>query len=144
MKLKETSAIAKDGRETEVFRSWNKPKAWLKDAANFQPGMTIGFIRNLKGIGRAGETATVTSVNDQMLELDNGKRIYARAAVDFIDVGEMRKIELCEGDLIQFRVNLKDRKVYNGTLARVTNDPGKIEVLYSDGKLREIIDMPVN
>ena len=40
-KLKEAEVLRGAGRETEVFRSWNKPKAWLKDASNFQPGMTI-------------------------------------------------------------------------------------------------------
>ncbi len=143
-KLKETEAIRGTGRETEVFRSWNKPKAWLKEASNFQAGMTIGFIRNLKDVGKAGEVAKVEAVEGNTLILNNGKRIYARGASDFIDVGEMRSIELCEGDLIQFRVNLKEKKIYNGTLARVSGDPGKIEVLYSDGKPRELINMPEN
>lgn len=143
-KLKETEVLRDAGRETEVFRSWNKPKAWLKDASNFQPGMTIGFIRNMKGVGKAGEVATIEAVAGKQLVLANGKRIFAKGASDFIDVGEMRKIELCEGDLIQFRVNLKAKKIYNGTLARVSADPGKVEILYSDGRPRELIDMPEN
>ncbi|MFA7462951.1 MAG: AAA family ATPase, partial [Anaerovoracaceae bacterium] len=141
-KLKGTEAIRGIGREMEVFRSWNKPKAWLKEASNFQVGMTIGFIRNMKGVGKAGEVASVEAVEGRQLVLDNGKRIFAKGASDFIDVGELRSIELCEGDLIQFRVNLKEKKIYNGTLARVSGDPGKIEVLYSDGKVREVIEMP--
>ena len=141
-KLKAAQAIRGSGHEAEVFRSWNKPKAWLKDASNFQVGMTIGFIRNLKGVGKAGEVACIEAVEGRQLVLDNGKRIFAKGASDFIDVGELRTIELCEGDLIQFRVNLKEKKIYNGTLARVSSDPGKIEVLYSDGKVRELIDMP--
>lgn len=143
-KLKETEVIRGAGRETEVFRSWNKPKAWLKDASNFQPGMTIGFIRNMKGVGNAGEVTRLEAVDGKQLVLSNGKRIFAKGASDFIDVGEMRKIELCEGDLIQFRVNLKAKKIYNGTLARVSADPGKVEILYSDGRPRELIDMPEN
>jgi len=143
-KLKETEVIRGAGRETEVFRSWNKPKAWLKDASNFQPGMTIGFIRNMKGVGNAGEVTRIEAVDGKQLVLANGKRIFAKGASDFIDVGEMRKIELCEGDLIQFRVNLKAKKIYNGTLARVNADPGKVEILYSDGRPRELIDMPEN
>lgn len=143
-KLKEAEVLQGAGRETEVFRSWNKPKAWLKDASNFQPGMTIGFIRNMKGVGKAGEVTRIEAVEDKQLVLANGKRIFAKGASDFIDVGEMRKIELCEGDLIQFRVNLKAKKIYNGTLARVSADPGKVEILYSDGRPRELIDMPEN
>lgn len=143
-KLKEKQAIHGAGREIEVFRSWNKPKAWLKDASNFQPGMTIDFIRNMKGVGKAGEVATIKAVAGKQLVLSNGKRIFAKGASDFIDVGEMRKIELCEGDLIQFRVNLKAKKIYNGTQARVNADPGKVEILYSDGRPRELIDMPEN
>ena len=143
-KLKEAEVLRGAGRETEVFRSWNKPKAWLKDASNFQPGMTIGFIRNMKGVGNAGEVTRIEAVDGKQLVLSNGKRIFAKGASDFIDVGEMRKIELCEGDLIQFRVNLKAKKIYNGTLARVSADPGKVEILYSDGRPRELIDMPEN
>ena len=143
-KLKEAEVLRDAGRETEVFRSWNKPKAWLKDASNFQPGMTIGFIRNMKGVGKAGEVTRIEAVEGKQLVLANGKRIFAKGASDFIDVGEMRKIELCEGDLIQFRVNLKANKIYNGTLARVSADPGKVEILYSDGRPRKLIDMPEN
>ncbi|WP_288512870.1 MobF family relaxase [uncultured Victivallis sp.] len=143
-KLKEAEVLRGAGRETEVFRSWNKPKAWLKDASNFQPGMTIGFIRNMKGVGKAGEVTRIEAVEGKQLVLANGKRIFAKGASDFIDVGEMRKIELCEGDLIQFRVNLKAKKIYNGTLARVSADPGKVEILYSDGRPRKLIDMPEN
>ena len=143
-KLKEMEVIRGAGRETEVFRSWNKPKAWLKDASNFQPGMTIGFIRNMKGVGNAGEVTRIEAVDGKQLVLANGKRIFAKGASDFIDVGELRKIELCEGDLIQFRVNLKAKKIYNGTLAHVSADPGKVEILYSDGRPRELIDMPEN
>ena len=143
-KLKEAEVIRGAGRETEVFRSWNKPKAWLKDASNFQPGMTIGFIRNMKDIGKAGEVTRIEDVDGKQLVLANGKRIFAKGASDFIDVGELRKIELCEGDLIQFRVNLKAKKIYNGTLAHVSADPGKVEILYSDGRPRELIDMPEN
>ena len=143
-KLKEAEVLQGAGRETEVFRSWNKPKAWLKDASNFQPGMTIGFIRNMKGVGNAGEVTRLEAVDGKQLVLSNGKRIFAKGASDFIDVGEMRKIELCEGDLIQFRVNLKAKKIYNGTLARVSADSGKVEILYSDGRPRELIDMPEN
>ena len=58
-KLKETEVIRGAGREMEVFRSWNKPKAWLKDASNYQSGMTISFIRNMKGVGKAGELARI-------------------------------------------------------------------------------------
>ena len=143
-KLKEMEVIRGAGRETEVFRSWNKPKAWLKDASNFQPGMTIGFIRNMKGVGNAGEVTRIEAVDGKQLVLANGKRIFAKGASDFIDVGELRKIELCEGDLIQFRVNLKAKKIYNGTLAHVSADPGKVEILYSDSRPRELIDMPEN
>lgn len=143
-KLKEAEVIRGAGREAEVFRSWNKPKAWLKDASNFQPGMTIGFIRNMKGIGKAGEVTRIEAVDGKQLVLANGKRIFAKGASDFIDVGELRKIELCTGDLIQFRVNLKAKKIYNGTLAHVSADPGKVEILYSDGRPRELIDMPEN
>ncbi len=141
-RLKQADAIAKTGHTVNVFRSWNKPKEWLKDATNFQPGMTVGFVRNFKGIGKAGETAKIQSVESGMLLLENGKRIYARAASDFIDVGEMRKVELCKGDLIQFRVNLKDQKIYNGSLARITDQPGVVELLFPDGKPRAMVELP--
>ena len=97
-----------------------------------------------RNLGKAGEVATIEAIEGKQLVLANGKRIFAKGASDFIDVGEMRKIELCEGDLIQFRVNLKAKKIYNGTLARVSTDPGKVEILYSDGRSRGLIDMPEN
>ena len=141
-KLKASGSVASSGKTAKIFRTWSKPKAYLKDAANYAPGTVIAFIRNMKDIGRAGETATVERSEDGMLYLDNGKCLYAKAASDFIEAGEMREIELCKGDLIQFNVNLRDRKIYNGNIAQVTDTPGKVMLLYPDGKPRELIDMP--
>ena len=141
-KLKERQAIHGAGREMEVFRSWNKPKAWLKQEKNFHPGMAVSFIRNMKGVGKAGELARIEAVEGKSLVLDNGKRIFAKNASDFIDVGETRKIELCAGDLIQFRANRKDLKIYNGTLARISRKHGYIDLLDAGGKVRRSIPFP--
>ncbi|MDD5728317.1 MAG: MobF family relaxase, partial [Victivallales bacterium] len=141
-KLKAAGAVAMSGRTTEIFRSWSKPKAWLKDAANYVPGTVVAFIRNMKGVGNAGETAMVERTENGMLYLDNGKCLYAKTAADFIEAGEMREVELCKGDLIQFNVNLRDRKIYNGNIAQITEVPGKVMLLYPDGKPRELIDLP--
>ncbi|MFA6716081.1 MAG: AAA family ATPase, partial [Victivallaceae bacterium] len=141
-KLKAAGAVAMSGRTTEIFRSWSKPKAWLKNAANYSPGTVVAFIRNMKGVGNAGETAQVERTEKGMLYLDNGKCLYAKTASDFIEAGELREIELCKGDLIQFNVNLRDRKIYNGNIAQITDTPGKVMLLYPDGKPRELIDMP--
>ena len=141
-KLKERQAIHSAGREMEVFRSWNKPKAWLKDASNFQPGMTIGFIRNMKGVGKAGEMDEVKSVADGRIRLCSGRCLNLKTAYEFIDVGETRKIELCAGDLIQFRANRKDLKIYNGTLARISRKHGYIDLLDAGGKVRRSIPFP--
>ena len=54
----------------------------------------------------------------------------------------MREIELCRGDLIQFNVNFLDKKIYNGNIAQITDDPRKVMMLYSDGTPRELIDLP--
>ena len=141
-KLKERQGIHGAGREMEVFRSWNKPKAWLKQEKNFHPGMAVSFIRNMKGVGKAGELARIEAVEGKSLVLDNGKRIFAKNASDFIDVGETRKIELCAGDLIQFRANRKDLKIYNGTLARISRKHGYIDLLDAGGKVRRSIPFP--
>ena len=141
-KLKERQAIHSADREMEVFRSWNKPKAWLKDASNFQPGMTIGFIRNMKGVGKAGEMDEVKSVADGRIRLCSGRCLNLKTAYEFIDVGEKRGIELCAGDLIQFRVNLKEKKIYNGTLARISRKHGYIDLLDASGKVRRSIPFP--
>ena len=141
-KLKAAGSVAQTGRTAEIFRSWSKPKAWLKDASNYAPGTVIAFIRNMREIGQAGETATVEREEKGMLFLDNGKCLYAKTAADFIEAGEMREIELCKGDLIQFNVNLRDRKIYNGNIAQITDEPGKVMMLYPDGKPRELIDLP--
>ncbi|MFA6717357.1 MAG: hypothetical protein WCS27_18395, partial [Victivallaceae bacterium] len=84
-KLKAAGAVAMSGRTTEIFRSWSKPKAWLKDAANYSPGTVVAFIRNMKGIGNAGETAQVERSENGMLYLDNGKCLYAKAASERAD-----------------------------------------------------------
>jgi conjugative relaxase-like TrwC/TraI family protein len=141
-KLKEFGSIKGDGQAKEVFRSWNWPKARLRDAGNYQPGMAVAFIRNMKDIAKAGETVTVTDIKDGNLILDNGKAIYARRCAEFIEVGERHEIELCEGDLIQFNVNLRDQRIYNGNIAMITADPDKVMMLYSDGRPRELVDLP--
>ncbi len=142
MKLKESGSVAATGRTVEVFRSWSKPKAWIQNPANYVSGTVIGFIRNMKGIARAGEVARIQFVRNNYLYLDNGVRVYAKSAADFIEVGEMRQIELCKGDLIQFNVNLCARKIYNGNIAMITDDPTQVMMLYSDGKPRELVKLP--
>ncbi len=141
-KLKEHGAVAEKGRQVSVFRSWNWEKSRLKQAENYSAGTVISFIRNRKGIGQAGETACVEHVEDGMLYLDNGKILSARSAADYIEVGERCEIELCRGDLIQFNVNLRERKIYNGTIGRITDDPTKVMLLYSDGRERGVADFP--
>ena len=141
-KLKTSGSIAETGRQTEVFRSWSKPKAWTKNIRNYAPGTTIAFIRNMKDIGNAGEVARVERIEGDFIYLDSGKCLRPKAAADFIEVGELRKIELCRGDLIQFNVNLRDKKIYNGNIAQITDDPKKVMMLYSDGTPRELIDLP--
>ncbi|MBR2510157.1 MAG: hypothetical protein IKB71_10485, partial [Lentisphaeria bacterium] len=109
---------------------------------NYAPGTTIAFIRNMKDIGNAGEVAKVERVEGDFVYLDSGKCLRPKAAADFIEVGELREIELCRGDLIQFNVNLRDKKIYNGNIAQITDDPRKVMMLYSDGTPRELIDLP--
>ncbi len=141
-KLKVNGAIKGDGMPKEVFRSWNWTKAQIRNTESYQPGMAVAFIRNMKGIAKAGETAKIVGIDDDNLVLDNGKTIYARRCAEFIEVGERRQIELCEGDLIQFNVNLRDQRIYNGNIAMITADPDKVMMLYSDGKPRELVDLP--
>ena len=141
-KLKERQAIHGADREMEVFRSWNKPKAWLKDASNFQPGMAVSFIRNMRGVANAGEMDEVKSVAAGSIRLCSGRCLNLKTAYEFIDVGETRKIELCVGDLIQFRANRKDLKIYNGTLARISRKHGYIDLLDAGGKVRRSIPFP--
>lgn len=143
-KLKTNRAISSNSEIRETFRSWNWPKAQLRNAESYQPGMVVAFIRNMKDIGKAGETARITGIDDGNLLLDNGKAIYAKRCAEFIEVGERRGIELCEGDLIQFNVNLRDKRIYNGNIAMITADPGKVMMLYSDGKPRELVDLPAS
>jgi len=141
-KLKSSGSVAATGRHREVFRSWSKPKVWIKNIRNYAPGTTIAFIRNMKDIGNAGEVAKVERVEGEFVYLDSGKCLRPKVAADFIEVGELREIELCRGDLIQFNVNLRDKKIYNGNIAQITDDPRKVMMLYSDGTPRELIDLP--
>lgn len=116
----------------------------LAEAANYRPGMAVSFVRSLKDIAEAGEYAVVESVADGMLHFTNGKSIHLRRSAGFIEAGELREIELCPGDVIQFGVNLKSRKIYNGNLARVVEEPAKIMLLNADGTDRELVDFPEN
>ena len=104
----------------------------LAEAANYRPGMAVSFVRSLKDIAEAGEYAVVESVADGMLHFTSGKSIHLRRSADYIEVGELREMELCPGDVIQFGVNLKSRKIYNGNLARIVDDPAKIMLLYAE------------
>ncbi len=143
-RLKAAGCIAESGRQIEMFRGWNKPKSWVRNVRNYVPGTTIAFIRNLKDIGNAGETAKVVRTEGDWIWLDSGKCLKPKSAADFIEVGELHEKELCSGDLIQFNVNIRERKIYNGSLARMTDDPRKAWLLYSDGSPRELIDLPDN
>ena len=98
----------------------------------------------MKDIADAGEAAVGESGSEGTLNRSNGKSISLRRSAGFIEVGEFREIELCPGDIIQFSVNLKDRKIYNGNLAMKTDDPGKIVMLHTDGKTREPLNFPKN
>lgn len=143
-RLKEAGTIAGEGRTTQVFRSWQWEKARIADSSNYHPGMAVSFVRKMKDIADAGEAAVVESVSEGILNLSNGKSISLRRSAGFIEIGEFREIELCPGDIIQFGVNLKDRKIYNGNLAMITGDPEKIVMLNSDGTPREPVDFPKN
>lgn len=141
-KLKEHGAVSKTGRMAKVFRSWNWEKNRLKQAANYAPGMTISFVRNMKDIAHAGESAKIEHVENGMLYLDSGKMLHVKSAAGYIEAGEMREIELCAGDLIQFNVNVKHQKIYNGGIARITDNPNQVMLLYSDGQERGLVELP--
>ena len=143
-RLKAVGCIAESGYQVKMFRGWNKPKAWVRNIKNYAPGTTIAFIRNMKDVGKAGETAKVVRTEGDWIWLDSGKCLRPKSEADFIEVGELRETELCSGDLIQFNVNIRERKIYNGSLARMTDDPRKAWLLYSDGSPRELIDLPDN
>ena len=143
-KLKESGAIAKEGWKHQVFRSWQWEKARIADISNYRPGMAVSFVRKIKDVAEPGETAVIESVRDGMLHFDNGKSIHLRRSSGFIEPGEFREIELCPGDIIQFGVNLKERKIYNGNLAKITADPGKVMMLNYDGSDRELAELPAN
>ena len=143
-RLKAAGVIARTGRMLPVFRSLRWEKAMLAEAANYRPGMAVSFVRSLKDIAEAGEYAVVESVADGMLHFTSGKSIHLRRSADYIEVGELREMELCPGDVIQFGVNLKSRKIYNGNLARIVDDPAKIMLLNADGTDRGLVDFPEN
>lgn len=116
----------------EIFRSAQLTKAKLRNPKTYKIGQQIMFVRRMKGIAEAGTTASIVGVQGKQLHLSGGKIIPLSRAADFIEVGELRSIELREGDVIQFHVNLRDQRIYNGNLARITDSPGIIELLNSD------------
>ena len=44
--------------------------------------------------------------------------------------------------MIQFNVNLRDRKIYNGNITMITDVPGEVMMLHADGKPCELVKLP--
>ena len=141
-RLKAENQLGGDAKTVTVFRSWNKPKAWLRQEENIRPGMVLSFIRNLKGVAKAGTMDTVEAIENGRIRLHSGKLLPMKEAYQFVDAGEIQSIELRTGDLIQFRANRKDLKIYNGTLARVSKKTGWVDLLDGSGKIRRSIELP--
>lgn len=141
-RLKSAGTLKRTGESTEVFRSWGWPKAKLANAKNYRPGMTVGFIRRLKGVAEAGTMATIEQVSGKYLRLDGGRELYAPQAAEFLEVGEKRDIELCPGDLIQFNANIRDKRIYNGSIARITDTAGVVQLVAQNGAKRDTVELP--
>ena len=141
-KLKAAKRLGMESQTVTVFRSWNKPKAWMEQAKNYHEGMNLSFIRNLKGVAKAGELDTVAAVENGRIRLKSGRSLTLKEASQFVDAGEVKQIELRSGDLIQFRANRKDLKIYNGTMARVSRKAGYVDLLDKSGAVRRSIELP--
>ena len=90
------------------------------------------FVRRMKNIAEAGTVVEIVKVERNCLHLSNGKLLRLPGAADYIAVGERRPMELRQGDVIQFQVNLREQKIFNGNLARITGTPGMVELLNQD------------
>ncbi len=112
-----------------VFRSAQWSKAKLGNLKNYEPGQPVMFVRKLKDVANPGDMVTVETIKGKYLHLSNGKQLHISKAGDSLAAGEKRQIELKNGDIIQFKVNLRDRKIYNGNLARITDSPGVVQLL---------------
>lgn len=113
----------------EIFRSSQLTNAQLRNHKNYVPGDTIMFVRRMKNVAEAGTMLSIVKVQNRTLYLNNGKQIRLPMAADFIDKGASLNLELRTGDIIQFKVNLRNKKIYNGNLARITASPGVVELL---------------
>ncbi len=141
--IRQVASLGETIEQPEVFRSAQWTRAKLGKLKNYEPGMSLMFVRRMKNIANPGEIVTVENVDGKFLHLSNGKQVHVSKVPDFMEVGEKRQIELKEGDLIQFKVNLRDRKIYNGNLARITDSPGIVQLLNQNmepvkGGLREL------
>ncbi|MBO4633223.1 MAG: relaxase domain-containing protein, partial [Lentisphaeria bacterium] len=141
-KLKVAKRLGTESQTVTVFRSWNKPKAWMEQAKNYHEGMNLSFIRNLKSVAKSGELDTVAAVENGRIRLKSGRSLTLKEASQFVDAGEVKQIELRSGDLIQFRANRKDLKIYNGTMARVSRKAGYVDLLDKSGAVRCSIELP--
>ncbi len=115
-----------------VFRSARFSRARLRNPKTYHPGQTVMFVRKMKNIAEAGTVAEIVKVERNCLHLSNGKLLRLPGAADYIAVGERRPMELRQGDVIQFQVNLREQKIFNGNLARITGTPGVVELLKQD------------
>lgn len=137
-KLKEVSILPEQSQETEFFRSFKWTKAQMKSIKNFSPGMSIMANRNIKGLASAGEVAVIKNIDEKgYLCLDNGKKIYLKSHCENFEVGILKKMDISQGDIIQFTANDKSKGIINGQRAKLTEKQGVYELVKEKKKGQE-------
>ena len=99
-------------------------------AANYQPGQTVTFNRDVKGSFRKGQALAVERIEGGKVFLADGKRLDLSKAV-FFDVAARREIELAAGDKVLLRAN--DKKV-----GLVNGDVLTVKAIGADGRIETV------
>lgn len=141
-RLKASGLLSVSNHAKKMFYTWGWTAAKLKNIESYKVGQQVSFVRSTKGVGSAGEVVTIIKKDDKYLYFDNGKMLYAKKAADCINAGETRKAEFCEGDLVQFSVNLKKQGIHNGSLGVVSKNANEIVLLDKAGRPGRTATLP--
>lgn len=134
-RLKASGRLADTGHAKEMFYTWSWTANKLNDINSYKVGQKLSFVRSTKGVASAGEMVTVEKKEDDYLHFSNGNKLYVKKASEHLIAGETREAEFCEGDLVQFSVNIKEKGIYNGSLGIVSQNTDEVILLNKAGKL---------
>lgn len=124
-KLKQHKLIGEVGVSKQIFKSYNLSRVQLLRPKYLRAGEYLMLTSNVNGVGNAGEMIQIVKVDSKYIHTKQRKIKIADIAGKF-QLGAIKKINLCDGDIIRFNVNDKKHKITNGYFAKVRYKNDKI------------------